>query len=160
MKQEKKVPRPSRKLQHLHFAAHSASRNTVIVHLSNGTRLTGIVLASDNYMILLGKTGEDPSPTVVYKRAITVVTPAHAAGPVVQDTWVTDGTVASVVRAGDTVYFGGAFSFVGPATGMGALLNCIAFAQPRQALLALRFRAPRFAPSPDPCRRPRAPAYS
>lgn len=78
VKQEKKVPRPSRKLQHLHFAAHSASRNTVIVHLSNGTRLTGIVLASDNYMILLGKTDEDPMPTVVYKRAITVVTPAHA----------------------------------------------------------------------------------
>ncbi len=66
-------------MQHLHFAAaHSASRNTVIVHLSNGTRLTGIVLASDNYMILLGKTVEDPMPTVVYKRAITVVTPAHA----------------------------------------------------------------------------------
>lgn len=78
MKQEKKVPRPSRKLQHLHFAAHSASRNAVIVHLSNGTRLTGIVLASDNYMILLGKTAEDATPTVVYKRAITVITPAHA----------------------------------------------------------------------------------
>jgi len=78
VKKENKASRPSRKLQHLQFAAHSASRNSVIVHLSNGTRLTGIVLASDNYMILLGRTHEDSTPTVIYKRAITVVTPAHA----------------------------------------------------------------------------------
>ncbi|SDC64138.1 host factor-I protein [Cupriavidus sp. YR651] len=78
MKKEIKAPRPSRKLQHLQFAAHSASRNSVIVHLSNGTRLTGIVVASDNYMLLLGRDAEDPTPTLVYKRAITVVTPAHA----------------------------------------------------------------------------------
>ncbi|GMG92183.1 RNA chaperone Hfq [Cupriavidus metallidurans] len=78
MKKEKKAPRPSRKLQHLHYAAHGASRNAVIVHLSNGTRLTGVVLASDNYMVLLGQSAEDPTPTLIYKRAITVVTPAHA----------------------------------------------------------------------------------
>nr|WP_315591653.1 RNA chaperone Hfq [uncultured Cupriavidus sp.] len=78
MKKEIKAPRPSRKLQHLQFAAHNASRVAVIVHLSNGTRLNGIVLAADNYMILLGRDADDPTPTLIYKRAITVVTPAHA----------------------------------------------------------------------------------
>lgn len=78
MKKEIKAPRPSRKLQQLQFAAHSASRSEVIVHLSNGTRLNGVVLATDNYMILLGRTAEDPTPTLIYKRAITVVTPAYA----------------------------------------------------------------------------------
>jgi host factor-I protein len=78
VKKEKKVPRPSRKLQHLHFAVHNASRHAVIVHLANGTKLTGVVLASDNYMILLGQSTEDPTPTLIYKRSITVVTPAHA----------------------------------------------------------------------------------
>lgn len=78
MKKEIKAPRPSRKLQHLQFAAHSASGAAVVVHLSNGTRLNGIVLAADNYMILLGRNATDPTPTLIYKRAITVVTPAHA----------------------------------------------------------------------------------
>ena len=78
MQKEKKAPRPSRKLQHLQYAAHSASRNAVIVHLSNGTRLTGVVLTSDNYMVLLGQDIDDPTPTLIYKRAITVVTPAYA----------------------------------------------------------------------------------
>lgn len=78
MKKEIKAPRPSRKLQQLQFAAHSASRAAVVVHLSNGTRLSGVVLASDNYMILLGRSEEDPTPTLIYKRAITVVTPSHA----------------------------------------------------------------------------------
>jgi len=78
VKKEKKPPQPSRKLQHLQYAALSASLNAVIVHLSNGTNLTGVVLASDDYMILLGQTAEDPTPTLIYKRAITVVTPAHA----------------------------------------------------------------------------------
>jgi len=77
VKKEKKPPRPSRKLQHLHFAAHCASRTAVIVHLSNGTKLTGLILASDNYMILLGQTAEDPTPTLIYKRVITVVTPVY-----------------------------------------------------------------------------------
>lgn len=78
MKKEIKAPRPSRKLQQLQFAAHSASRVAVIVHLLNGTRLNGVVLASDNYMILLGRDAQDPTPTLIYKRAITVVMPAHA----------------------------------------------------------------------------------
>lgn len=47
-----------------------------MVHLSNGTRLTGVVIASDNYMLLLGRDLDDPTPTLVYKRSITVVTPA------------------------------------------------------------------------------------
>lgn len=80
MKKEIKAPRPSRKLQQLQFAAHSASRAAVVIHLSNGTRLNGVVLASDNYMILLGRSAEDATPTLIYKRAITVVTPAHGAG--------------------------------------------------------------------------------
>ncbi|WP_130393579.1 RNA chaperone Hfq [Cupriavidus agavae] len=78
MKKEIKAPRTSRKLQQMQFAAHSASRLAVIVHLSNGTRLNGVVLASDNYMILLGRNETDATPTLIYKRAITVVTPAHA----------------------------------------------------------------------------------
>ena len=78
MKKEQKPPRPNRKLQHLQFAVHSASRNAVIVHLSNGTKLSGVILASDNYMILLGQSAEAPTPTLIYKRAVTVVTPAHA----------------------------------------------------------------------------------
>jgi len=78
VKKEIKVPRSSRKLQQLQFAAHSASRAAVVVYLSNGTRLNGIVLASDNYMVLLGRSEDDPIPTLIYKRAITVVTPAQA----------------------------------------------------------------------------------
>ncbi|NYI01148.1 RNA chaperone Hfq [Cupriavidus plantarum] len=83
MKQEKKASRPSRKLQYLQFAAHSASRVPVIVHLSNGTRLTGVVIASDNYMLLLGQDLDDPTPVLVYKRAVTVVTPAGPEGEAV-----------------------------------------------------------------------------
>ncbi len=77
MKKEIKAPRPSRKLQQLQFAAHSASCAAVVVHLANGTRLNGVVLASDNYMILLGRNATDPTPTLIYKRGITVVTPAY-----------------------------------------------------------------------------------
>ncbi|GAA7763784.1 hypothetical protein HpMS107_32060 [Helicobacter pylori] len=29
-------------------------------------------------MVLLGQSAEDPTPTLIYKRAITVVTPGHA----------------------------------------------------------------------------------
>jgi host factor-I protein len=67
VKKEKRL-QTQPKLQHLHYAAHGASRNAVIVHLSNGTRLTGVVLASDNYMVLLGQSAEDPTPTLIYKR--------------------------------------------------------------------------------------------
>ncbi len=70
--------RPSRRLQHLQLAAHRASRGPVVVHLSNGTRLRGVIVASDNYMILLGKDQQDPLPQLVYKHAISAITPAAA----------------------------------------------------------------------------------
>jgi trimeric autotransporter adhesin len=50
--------------------------------------------------------------------------PASAAPAGVADsTWVTDGRVSSVVRAGDRVYLGGSFTLVGPNTGFGAALS-------------------------------------
>jgi WD40 repeat protein len=50
--------------------------------------------------------------------------PASAApAGVVDKTWVTDGRVSSVVRAGDRVYLGGSFTLVGPNTGFGAALS-------------------------------------
>lgn len=70
--------RPSRRLQHLQLAAHRASRGPVIVHLLNGTRLSGIVMASDNYMVLLGEDLQDASPLMIYKHSISVITPASA----------------------------------------------------------------------------------
>ncbi|WP_439686678.1 RNA-binding protein hfq [Cupriavidus oxalaticus] len=76
---KKKETRPklhSRKeLQYQHLAAHSANRAPVVVHLSNGTRLQGFVLGTDNYLVLLGRRLDDPQPTLVYKQAICLVTP-------------------------------------------------------------------------------------
>jgi len=37
--------------------------------------------------------------------------------------WATDGAVGAVVQSGDTIYIGGSFSRVGPATGGGVLLS-------------------------------------
>ncbi|GLC94519.1 hypothetical protein Tamer19_39270 [Cupriavidus sp. TA19] len=75
-KKEIRPKHPSRKeLQYQHLAVHSASRAPVVVHLSNGTRLQGIVLAADSYMVLLGRRLDDPQPTLVYKQAICLVTP-------------------------------------------------------------------------------------
>ena len=37
--------------------------------------------------------------------------------------WSTNGLVNSVVRSGDKIYVGGAFSQVGPSTGGGALIE-------------------------------------
>jgi len=37
--------------------------------------------------------------------------------------WVTNGQVNAIVTSGNTIYIGGAFTYVGPATGCGALLD-------------------------------------
>ncbi|WP_432261325.1 RNA chaperone Hfq [Cupriavidus sp. TMH.W2] len=71
-------PRSRKQLQHQQYAAYSTSQTPVIVHLSNGARLHGMVLASDDYLLLLGRQPDDSRPTVIYKRAICLVTPADA----------------------------------------------------------------------------------
>ncbi len=46
--------------------------------------------------------------------------PATAATPqpeIRTDTWVTNGTVSTVVQSGNTIYLGGDFTYVGPTTG-------------------------------------------
>nr|WP_216621353.1 RNA chaperone Hfq [Cupriavidus necator] len=65
-------------MQPQQFAAYHISQTPVIVHLSNGARLHGLVLAADDFMLLLGRRPDDVQPTVVYKHAICVVTPADA----------------------------------------------------------------------------------
>ncbi|AOY94711.1 hypothetical protein BKK79_22700 [Cupriavidus sp. USMAA2-4] len=78
----KKVTRPTRskrKLQSLHYAAHYGTHSPVVVHLSNGVRLQGLVLRMDDYVLLLGKHVQDQQPQVVYKHAISWVMPAAAA---------------------------------------------------------------------------------
>lgn len=81
---KKKEIRPKRtrrkELQYQQLAAHANCRAPVVVHLSNGTRLQGIVLATDNYILLLGRQADDTQPTLVYKQAIALVTPATAPG--------------------------------------------------------------------------------
>ncbi|WP_265920091.1 RNA chaperone Hfq [Cupriavidus nantongensis] len=80
MKKKEIRPRqPSRRqLQSQQFAAYSISEAPVVVHLSNGARLHGLVLAADDFVLLLGRRLDDDQPTVVYKRAICLVTPAGA----------------------------------------------------------------------------------
>lgn len=77
-KKETRINRPSRKLQHLQLSTHSASRHPVVVHLFNGIRLHGVILAADNYMVLLAETPHDPQPQILYKHSIAVITPANA----------------------------------------------------------------------------------
>ncbi|MGO4814978.1 RNA chaperone Hfq [Cupriavidus sp. 2MCAB6] len=77
-KKETRITRPSRQLQQLQFSTLSASHSPVVVHLSSGIRLHGVIVASDNYMVLLAESPRDPQPQVVYKHAIAVITPAHA----------------------------------------------------------------------------------
>nr|WP_255503229.1 RNA chaperone Hfq [Cupriavidus sp. UME77] len=62
----------------MQLSTHSASRNPVVVHLSNGVRLHGVIIATDNYMVLLAESAQDPLPQIVYKHSIAVITPAHA----------------------------------------------------------------------------------
>lgn len=49
----------------------------------------------------------------------TLAAPASTA----DETWVTDGRVSAIVRAGDRIYLGGSFTLVGPNTGFGVVLS-------------------------------------
>jgi host factor-I protein len=51
-----------KRLQHQQFAAHSISQVPVTVHQSGGTRLLGVVLALDDYVLLLGRQVDDSRP--------------------------------------------------------------------------------------------------
>lgn len=73
--QEIRSTREGRRLQEHQLAYHRASRNAVIVHLTNGVRLTGIVVAADAYMVLLARHEQDPAPQIVYKHAVAAITP-------------------------------------------------------------------------------------
>ncbi|MCO4887798.1 RNA chaperone Hfq [Cupriavidus sp. WGtm5] len=78
-KKEIRAKQPSRRqLQSQQFAAYRITQSPVIVHLSNGARLHGLVLAADDFVLLLGRRPDDSQPTVVYKRAICLVTQADA----------------------------------------------------------------------------------
>ncbi len=76
MKKETRPPRDSRKLQDQQLGLHAGSRIPVVVLLSNGTRLQGVVIALDEYLLMLGKDLRDSKPLVVYKHAIAMITPA------------------------------------------------------------------------------------
>ena len=78
-KKEIRPKQPSRRqLQSQQFAAYRITQSPVIVHLSNGARLHGLVLAADDFVLLLGRRPDDAQPTVVYKRAICLVMSADA----------------------------------------------------------------------------------
>jgi hypothetical protein len=57
-------------------------------------------------------------------------TAATTASPAL--TWVTDGSISSIMRFEHRVYIGGAFTYVGPVTGAGAPLNRRTGARPRK----------------------------
>ena len=76
MKKETRPPRDSRTLQHQQLALHAGSQAAVVLHLCNGTRLQGVVIAVDSYLLMLGKDLQDSKPIAVYKHAIAMVTPA------------------------------------------------------------------------------------
>ncbi|CAG9178923.1 RNA chaperone Hfq [Cupriavidus pinatubonensis] len=80
MKKETRPPRSSRKLQQQQLGLHAGSRIPVVVLLCNGTRLQGVVIALDDYLLLLGKDMQDTRPVVVYKHAIAMITQASAGG--------------------------------------------------------------------------------
>ncbi len=80
MKKETRPPRNTRKLQQQQLALHAVSHASVVVSLCNGTRLQGVVIALDDYLLMLAKDVNDSNPIAVYKRAIAMVTPANADG--------------------------------------------------------------------------------
>lgn len=80
MKKETRPPRDSRKLQHQQLSLHAVGRAPVVVSLCNGTRLQGVVIAVDEYLLMLGKDLHDSKPIAVYKHAIAMITPASAGG--------------------------------------------------------------------------------
>ncbi len=80
MKKETRPRRDSRKLQDQQLALHGVSRAPVVVYLCNGTRLQGVVISLDDYLLMLAKDVHDSNPIAVYKRAIAMITPANANG--------------------------------------------------------------------------------
>lgn len=52
--------------------------------------------------------------------AVTVVDRMAIAQTLNQNVWIADNTVFATVRSGNTIYMGGAFTYVGPATGLGS----------------------------------------
>lgn len=80
MKKETRPPRNSRKLQHQQLAVHAGNRAPVVVYLCNGTRLQGIVIAVDDYLLMLGNDLQDSKPLAVYKHAIAMITPVRPDG--------------------------------------------------------------------------------
>jgi host factor-I protein len=83
--QETRSKRPGRKLQQQQLAIHRASRLPVVIHLSNGTRLRGIVVGADEYMVLLAAHAGDPNPQLIYKHAISAMTQVAADVPLPVD---------------------------------------------------------------------------
>lgn len=80
MKKETRPSRNGQKLQDQQLSLHAVSRTPVVVHLCNGTRLQGIAIAVDEYLLMLGKDLHDSKPIAVYKHAIAMITPAGAGG--------------------------------------------------------------------------------
>ena len=80
MKKETRPPRNGQKLQDQQLSLHAVSRAPLVVHLCNGTRLQGIAIAVDEYVLVLGKDLDDRKPIAVYKHAIAMITPASAGG--------------------------------------------------------------------------------
>lgn len=80
--QETRSNREGRRLQERQLAYHRAARGAVVIHLTNGVRLSGIVVGADAYMVLLARDAQDPAPQIVYKHAVAAITPdTGQAGP-------------------------------------------------------------------------------
>lgn len=80
MKKETRPSRNGQKLQDQQLSLHAVSRAPIVVHLCNGTRLQGVAIAVDEYLLVLGKDLRDSQPIAVYKHAIAMITPASDGG--------------------------------------------------------------------------------